>query len=250
MILNIEFFRNSMKALCENCTIAQEVTNHLFQEHGHNFGQDLIARNLQRSRDHALGSYAEFREFCGLSPLSQSWNKKPKEISQETWDKFKTVYGNPMEIELFTGGVSEKPEMLSVVGPTFACLISYQFFLLKHGDRFFFTHQCKKFPRKNRRKMSKYDRKFYYQIKSGLMDRDMITRLMTQRETKNCDAFRVFTPRERNEIRKRTLGDIICENTKSIAGTTQFVNLAESGSNLYLPCDQRSPLDLSVFTKY
>ena len=104
------------------------------------FGQDLVARNIQRGRDHGLPGYTKYREFCQLS-VPSDWSERPAEISQQTWDRMESVYQNVEDIDPFTGGAAEQPVSGGVVGPTFACLISKQFANIKEGDRLFFTHQ-------------------------------------------------------------------------------------------------------------
>ena len=47
---------------------------------------------------------------------------------------------NPEHIDLFVGGLAEDPVVGGIVGPTFACLIAYQFHLIKNGDRRFYSH--------------------------------------------------------------------------------------------------------------
>jgi len=48
------------------------------------------------------------------------------------------LYGSVDEIDLYIGGVSEKPLKDALVGPTFVCLIGDQFSRLRRGDRFFY----------------------------------------------------------------------------------------------------------------
>lgn len=48
------------------------------------------------------------------------------------------IIRSPFDIDLWSGGVSEKPAQGSVVGPTFGCIIASQFSLLKRGDRFWY----------------------------------------------------------------------------------------------------------------
>ena len=103
------------------------------------FGQDLVARNIQRGRDHGLPGYTKYREFCQLS-VPSDWSERPAEIRQQTWERIESVYENVEDIDPFTGGVAEESVPGGVVGPTFACIISKQFESIKRGDRLFFTH--------------------------------------------------------------------------------------------------------------
>ena len=119
-----------------------EVTDHLFQKNHNreNFGEDLLAINIQRGRDHGLPSYNNYRKRCGLAPLT-SWSQRPPEQEEEFWLKLKEVYEKVEDIDLMVGGVSEIHVRGGAVGPTFACIIGEQFSQLKFGDRFFYTHR-------------------------------------------------------------------------------------------------------------
>ena len=99
---------------------------------------DLVARNLQRGRDHGIPSYSDLRVACGMEPLSLD---KPAEINQQRWTDLLDVYNVPSDIDAFTGGLSETAPSDGIVGPLFACIISNQFERLRDGDRYFFTHQ-------------------------------------------------------------------------------------------------------------
>ena len=101
--------------------------------------EDIVARNLQRGREHGIPSYAELRIHCNLSPLNG--NRRPEEITAETWLKLLATYeDNAFDIDAFTGGLAEVAPADGVVGPLFACIIGKQFSNLMSGDRFFFTH--------------------------------------------------------------------------------------------------------------
>lgn len=151
-----------------------ELTQMLFQQNGQ-FGQDLIARNIARGRDHGLPSYAKF--YAKLGPNDdpnkslKCWgpSNRPKVFSQKAWADLEKVYIHPQDIDLFVGGLLEQPLTGEVLGHTFGAIIAEQFRRLKYGDRFFFTHTGEDHS---------------------------------------------FTTMAISEVRKRRLSDIICDNTK------------------------------------
>lgn len=53
----------------------------------------------------------------------------------ETVKRFKAVYRHINDIDLYSGGLAEKPVRGGAVGPTFSCIIAQQFLNLRKGDR-------------------------------------------------------------------------------------------------------------------
>lgn len=47
-------------------------------------------------------------------------------------------YRHPADIDLWSGGVCERPLPGSMLGPTFACIIATQFSYSRQGDRFWY----------------------------------------------------------------------------------------------------------------
>ncbi|CAG0921300.1 unnamed protein product, partial [Notodromas monacha] len=120
-------------------SVTQEVTNHLFQMPGMPFGFDLAAFNMQRGREQGVPSYNQFRHFCGL-PKARHWHDLLGTMPNSTVKRYSEIYGAPDDIDLWSGGLSERPLPGSLVGPTFACIIGLQFRDLKVGDRFWFEN--------------------------------------------------------------------------------------------------------------
>ncbi|KAF5294389.1 hypothetical protein FQR65_LT10754 [Abscondita terminalis] len=119
--------------------ITSELTNHLFQTSGVPFGMDLAAVNIQRGRDHGLPSYTAWRKPCGLIPL-KNWSDFEKVMLVDTVARLKSLYAHYDDIDLFSGGLAEKPVRGGLVGPTFACIIAQQFVNLRKGDRFWYEN--------------------------------------------------------------------------------------------------------------
>merc|ERR1711860_172927 len=115
--------------------------DHLFEEEGASHGLDLVALNIQRGRDHGLPTWNDYREACGLAKIN-GWKMVAESVSSpELVARIQSLYKNVDDIDLFLGGVIEKPrEQGSIVGPTFRCLIGDQFKRLKLGDRFWFEN--------------------------------------------------------------------------------------------------------------
>lgn len=126
-------------------SFANELKNHLFVEHSPkrqtHFGGDLVARNIQRGRDHGIPDYNTFRKICNLQPIT-SFSQKPIEMSREMWFRFQSLYKRVDDIDLYPAAIAENPvDSDALLGPTFSCLIGLQFHNLKYGDRFFFSHR-------------------------------------------------------------------------------------------------------------
>ncbi|XP_041978631.1 chorion peroxidase-like [Aricia agestis] len=119
--------------------ITEELTNRLFQTPHFDFGMDLAAINIQRGRDHGVPAYTSWREPCGLSAITD-FDDLFRVMSARAARKLKNIYRHVDDIDLFTGGMAERPVMGGLVGPTFACIIAQQFSNLRKGDRFWYEN--------------------------------------------------------------------------------------------------------------
>ncbi|XP_050717062.1 peroxidase-like isoform X2 [Eriocheir sinensis] len=119
--------------------MTNELTRHLFQTPGHHYGMDLAAINIQRGRDHGLPSYNIWREQCGLHRFT-NWGELLQVMDDDTVGRLAAVYRHVDDIDLFPGGLAEKPVIRGLVGPTFACILGQQFLNLRRGDRFWFEN--------------------------------------------------------------------------------------------------------------
>ena len=187
----------SQRAQTTDQFVIEDVTNKLFKEEGARFGSDLVARNIQRGRDHGLPSYNAFRLLCNQSEIC-SWSDRPSNIPAAQWANLQAIYNSPNDIDLFTGGLAETLEGNGLTGKTFQCLMEKQFKALMDGDRHFFTHKNVLFK---------------------------------------------WSGRQVQNIKTRTLAQIICDNTR-ISNVRSNVFLATSSS---VPCPPTSTLDLDLF---
>lgn len=117
--------------------ITKELTNHLFETKHSDFGLDLMSLNIQRGRDHAIATYNEIRVVCGLKRARQ-FSDLLDQIPSQTVQRMSTVYRHVDDIDLFIGGISERPVAGGLLGWTFLCIVGDQFARAKKGDRFFY----------------------------------------------------------------------------------------------------------------
>ncbi|KAK9686938.1 hypothetical protein QE152_g36830 [Popillia japonica] len=91
------------------------------------------------ARDHGIPSYNNYRALCNLKRAT-SFDDLAREIPPEIIARFKKIYATVDDIDLFPGGMSERPLKGGLVGPTFACIIAIQFRQLRKCDRFWYEN--------------------------------------------------------------------------------------------------------------
>ncbi|CAG2110441.1 unnamed protein product, partial [Medioppia subpectinata] len=101
---------------------------------------DLFVIDIGRARDHGIAPYVYYIHYCYGKHINQ-WQDLYPYISHENIAKLKAIYKSFTDIELMVGGLAEQHMKGSTLGPTFACLVSIQFYHLKFGDRLYFEHQ-------------------------------------------------------------------------------------------------------------
>nr|XP_039255236.1 lactoperoxidase-like [Styela clava] len=101
-------------------------------------GHDLFATNIQRGRDHGVPGYNHFRELCGLKKASSF--DELVEIPFESRSRLSKLYKHVDDIDLYVGGLAETLYPGASVGPTYACILGYQFRDMRSGDKFWFEN--------------------------------------------------------------------------------------------------------------
>ena len=103
--------------------LSKEITEHLF-ERGNQHGENLAALNLQRSRDHGLPGYNEFRRYCGVSNARTFEDTRNEIRDANNRAILRNLYNDdPNFVELWMAGLAEVPFPGATVGPTLRCVI-------------------------------------------------------------------------------------------------------------------------------
>jgi len=119
--------------------ISGDVRNHLYQSHREFSGGDLPATNIWRGRDHGIPGYINYIEYC-FNYKVRTWKDLSLFIPYYTLNQLRKLYRVVENIDLFTGGISERHFPGADTGPTFACINGIQYYHLKFGDRYYFEH--------------------------------------------------------------------------------------------------------------
>jgi len=100
---------------------------------------DLAARNIQRARDHGLGSYNDMRAAYGLTPCTTfaCVTSDPKAI-----EALNRAYGenNVNNLDPYVGALLENKRGSSLVGDLMFAAIREQFLRYRDGDRFWYQN--------------------------------------------------------------------------------------------------------------
>ncbi|MFA6044402.1 MAG: peroxidase family protein [Phycisphaerales bacterium] len=114
--------------------IVDPLRNFLFGPPGSG-GFDLASLNIQRGRDHGLGSFNQVRNDFGL--------KRRRSFAEVTSNPslanaLQSLYGSVDKLDAWVGVLAEDHMAGSSLGPTAAAIIEDQFTRLRDGDRFWY----------------------------------------------------------------------------------------------------------------
>ncbi|XP_064485393.1 peroxidase-like [Ornithodoros turicata] len=121
-------------------SMVEDVKNFLYRNSSSFSGLDLASLNIQRGRDHGIPGYGHYLSWCSGKPVHNFEDLLPY-MTKRSVDTLSKLYETPYDVDLWVGGLYEKPVKGGVVGSTFACLLGHQFRNMMYGDRYFFTHQ-------------------------------------------------------------------------------------------------------------
>ncbi|XP_069997524.1 salivary peroxidase/catechol oxidase [Penaeus vannamei] len=106
------------------------------------FGIDLLARSIQRGRDHGLGGYVAVRVARDNTAIN-TFDDLTESLGQDVSDNLKTVYNDVRDIDLLIGGAFEQPVPDGVLGPTFTSVLAEQFSRILKADRYWYETNIK-----------------------------------------------------------------------------------------------------------
>jgi len=116
--------------------IVDPLRNFLFGPPGAG-GLDLASLNIQRGRDHGLGSYNQVRGDFGLPPVA-SFSRITSDAALAS--RLQSLYGSVDRVDAWVGLLAEDHRPGASVGPTADAVITDQFRRLRDGDRLWYQN--------------------------------------------------------------------------------------------------------------
>lgn len=125
-----------------------QIINRIGKSSKNGYGIDLIATDIQRSRDHGIPSFVDIRRKCKLSPEINSFDDFNLIFNETNVDLLKKVYNSYEEVDFYVGGMLEAFEHVGnpFAGPTFGCIIGENYNNVMGGDRYFYSHPENPYP--------------------------------------------------------------------------------------------------------
>jgi hypothetical protein len=108
-------------------------------------GTDLAARDIQRARDHGIGTYNQVRVAYGLSAVTSfaqiSSDPAVQGALRATYGILANGQDNVNAVDPFIGMLAEDHVAGADVGPTVKAILAKQFTALRNGDRYFYLNE-------------------------------------------------------------------------------------------------------------
>jgi len=101
-------------------------------------GLDLLSANINRGRDHGLGSYNEIRVDMGLAPAADFLDLTGGDAVLAA--ALQSIYTDVNDVDAIIGMLAEEKLAGASVGETVALILRDQFERLRDGDRFFYLN--------------------------------------------------------------------------------------------------------------
>ncbi len=115
--------------------IVKEVQDFLFDQPNPAGAMDLPALNIQRGRDHGLGSYTQTEQDYGLPAAGSFADVTSNTVLQE---KLAAAYPSVRQIDPWVGALAEDHVPGAMVGPLLEAVLSDQFIRTRDGDRYWY----------------------------------------------------------------------------------------------------------------
>lgn len=134
------FIRGAVKQLAQEVDVLvhSALRNFLFTNVQGEQGFDLIALNLQRSRDHGIPPYNAVRRMFKMRPV-----RRFSQITSNTalQSRLQSAYGSVDLIEAWIGLMAEDHVFGSSMGPTMLRIWQTEFTRIRDGDQYFYERR-------------------------------------------------------------------------------------------------------------